>query len=99
MMKVWLGSTSCLDETMKGGSMKTSFLIGIDVSKDAFSVGGIDMDGTERLAASCPMDAGGFMEFIRGMKCQRKDLDQIIVGMESTGCYHINLYSWYNPHP
>lgn len=74
--------------------MKPIFFIGIDVSKETFSAAGIDVEGTELFAASYRMDAGGFAEFINAIKVHTKNRDKVLVGMESTGCYHMNLFSF-----
>jgi len=71
-----------------------SFLVGIDVSKALFSVAGIDSEGNESFSGSYPMDSGGFDEFLKTITSHCEDLSKIIIGMESTGCYHINLYSF-----
>jgi transposase len=71
-----------------------SLWVGVDVSKDSFSTAGLDGEGKELFSASYEMDSNGFMEFLKTLfsHCQR--LDQVMVAMESTGCYHINLYSF-----
>jgi len=40
------------------------------------------------------MDSSGFDEFIKTITSHCKDFSKVIIGMESTGCYHINLYSF-----
>ncbi len=71
-----------------------SFLVGIDVSKDLFSVLGIDSEGDESFSGSYSMDSSGFEELIQAITSHCEDLSKVRVGMESTGCYHINLYSF-----
>ena len=71
-----------------------SLLVGIDVSKDSFSVVGIDSEGNESFSGSYSMDSSGFEELIKAITSHCEDLSKVIVGMESTGCYHINLYSF-----
>jgi len=71
-----------------------SFLIGVDVSKEWFSVAGIDSEGNEFFSRSYSMDSSGFDEFLKTITFHCEDLSKGIVGMESTGCYHINLYSF-----
>jgi transposase len=71
-----------------------SLLVGIDVSKELFSVAGIDSKGNESFSRSYSMDSGGFDEFIKIITFHCEDLSKVIIGMESTGCYHINLYSF-----
>ena len=71
-----------------------SFLVGIDVSKALFSVAGIDSEGNESFSGSYCMDSTGFDEFFKAITSHCEDLSKVIIGMESTGCYHINLYSF-----
>ncbi len=71
-----------------------SLLVGIDVSKEWFSVAGIDSEGNESFSGSYSMDSRGFDELIKTMTSHCEDLSKVIIGMESTGCYHINLYSF-----
>jgi transposase len=69
-------------------------IVGIDVSKESFSVAGLDGRGTRCFAQDCTMDSDGFSEFLKTMRAHQEDLTAIVVGMESTGCYHINLFSY-----
>jgi len=71
-----------------------SLLVGIDVSKDLFSVMGIDFEGNESFSESYSMDSSGFEELMKAITSHCEDFSKVIVGMESTGCYHINLYSF-----
>ncbi len=71
-----------------------SLLAGIDVSKDLFSVIGIDSEGNEAFSGFYAMDSNGFDELMEAIPFHCEDLSKVIVGMESTGCYHINLYSF-----
>jgi transposase len=71
-----------------------SFLVGIDVSKEFFSVAGIDSGGNESFCGSYPMGFNGFGEFLKAITSHCEDLSKVIIAMESTGCYHINLYSF-----
>ncbi len=91
-MEVWLGGLFCL--ISEGGGGMDSFLVGIDISKDLFSVVGIDSEGNEAFSGSYAMDSSGFDELMKAIPLYCEDLSKVIVGMESTGCYHINLYSF-----
>jgi len=71
-----------------------SFCVGVDVSKDFFSAAGLDEQGKELFSGSYEMDSNGFSEFLKVLSSHDKSLDQVLVGMESTGCYHINLFSF-----
>jgi len=91
-MEVWLGGMSCL--VSEGGGGMDLLLVGIDVSKALFSVVGIDSKGNESFSGTYSMDSSGFEELIKTITSHCEDLSKVIVGMESTGCYHINLYSF-----
>ncbi len=69
-------------------------LVGVDVSKDFFSAAGLDEEGGELFSASYEMNSNGFSQFLKTLSSQGERLDQVLVTMESTGCYHINLYSF-----
>lgn len=69
-------------------------IVGVDVSKESFSVAGLDGRGTRCFAQDCAMDSDGFSELLKTMRAHQQDLTAIVVGMESTGCYHINLFSY-----
>lgn len=68
--------------------------VGIDVSKDSFSATGLDANGDVKFSLSAPMDKGGFSELMKAITSHCKDLSSVMAGMESTGCYHINLFSF-----
>jgi len=68
--------------------------VGIDVSKEKFSAQGIDERGKKRFYLEIPMDSHGFSELLRAIKLETKDLGNVTVAMESTACYHINLFSF-----
>ncbi len=67
--------------------------VGIDVSKDSFAAAGLDPAGIELFHISCSMDAQGFAELLQLITAQCKVPEEVAVAMESTGCYHINLFS------
>jgi len=68
--------------------------VGIDVSKDSFSAQGLDREGKKLFYLELPMNAEGFSRLLNMIKTHVGDLPQVIVAMESTGCYHINLFSF-----
>jgi transposase len=72
------------------------FLIGVDVSKDFFSASGLSAEGKECFSGTYEMNSQGFSEFLKRLSSQDEKRDQTIVAMESTGCYHINLFSFLN---
>jgi transposase len=78
---------------MEEGSME-SLTVGVDVSKESFSAAGLDGKGTRCFAQDCTMDSDGFSKLLKMIMAQQPDVSTVIVGMESTGCYHINLFSY-----
>ena len=71
-----------------------SLLVGADVSKDFFCTSGLGAEGKERFSGTYEMNSNGFSEFFKTLSSQGERRDQMIVAMESTGCYHINLFSF-----
>jgi transposase len=69
-------------------------LVGIDVAKETSSAKGIDSDAKGRFSLTFAMDMEGFMQLWKAIKEHSKDLSEVIVAVESTACYHINLYSF-----
>ena len=69
-------------------------LVGADVSKDFFSAAGVDEEGKELFSGTYEMNSRGFSEFFKTLSSHEERLDQMIAAMESTGCYHINLFSF-----
>lgn len=69
-------------------------LVGADVSKDFFSASGLNAEGKELFSGTYEMNSHGFSEFLKTLSSQGEKLDQMLVAMESTGCYHINLFSF-----
>jgi transposase len=71
-----------------------SLFIGIDVSKDSFSTSGLDEGGNKLFSLVVNMDRAGFSEFMKAISSHSKDLSDVVVAMESTGSYHMNLFSF-----
>jgi len=71
-----------------------SLWVGADVSKNFFSASGLGTEGEERFSGTYEMNSQGFSVFLKTLSSQGERLDQILVAMESTGCYHINLFSF-----
>lgn len=71
-----------------------SLFVGVDVSKDSFSAEGLDPKGNTRFSMSANMDSHGFSELLKAVSSNCKKLPSAVVAMESTGCYHINLFSF-----
>jgi len=72
----------------------SKLFVGIDVSKDSFSATGINPEGNVCFSLCAAMDKGGFSELMNAITSCCKDLSAVSIGMESTGCYHINLFSF-----
>lgn len=68
--------------------------VGIDVAKDTSSAQGIDSNGTGQFSLTFSMDSAGFMRLWQTIAEYSKDLSKISAAVESTACYHINLYSF-----
>ena len=69
-------------------------LVGIDVAKDTSSAQGIDSSGRGQFSLGFDMDMEGFMRLWKAIVEHSKDLSKVLVAVESTACYHINLYSF-----
>src|SRR5512139_218924 len=70
------------------------FFVGIDVSKDYSSAQGLDREGKKLFYLEFAMNGEGFSRLLNTLKTHCKDLSEVTVGMESTGCYHINLFAF-----
>ena len=66
----------------------------MDIAKDSFSAAGLDAEGNECFSGSYSMDSGGFGKFLEIVTVHCPDLQKMLIAMESTGCYHINLFSF-----
>jgi len=71
-----------------------SLLVGIDVSKEGFSVAGIRSGGEEAFSKAYGMDSKGFEELLKTVRAHCQEDSEVLIAMESTGCYHINLFSF-----
>ena len=70
--------------------MSYNVFVGIDVSKESFSVCAIDSREKVLFEDSLPMDKKGFKTLLKRLKSFPKN--SILIGKESSGCYHINLF-------
>ena len=68
--------------------------VGVDISKEASSVHGLNENGESRFFMTFSMDEEGFSKLYKALKSHCKDLAEAMVAMESTACYHINLFSF-----
>jgi hypothetical protein len=76
-----------------GGNMcMYNLFVGIDVSKDSFSVAGLNEKAKLLFSLSPLMNAQGFYELIKALRSHQKDFSSVVVTLESTGPYHLNLF-------
>lgn len=73
--------------------MKKIF-VGIDVAKASSNGRGLNSMGETLFSMSFPMDSEGFSKLLGEIKSRSQDLSEVLVAMESTACYHINLFSF-----
>lgn len=75
---------------------KSSFssFLGVDISKDKFDAYCIDMNGEKQFYLSCSMDRAGFEKLVSRLESLSMPRESLLIGMESTACYHINLFSF-----
>ncbi|MDH5203487.1 MAG: IS110 family transposase, partial [Nitrospirota bacterium] len=71
-----------------------ALFIGTDVSKDFSTAQALDSDGNKRFYLEFAMTADGFSKLFNVITSHCEDLAQVTVAMESTGYYHINLFSF-----
>jgi transposase len=72
----------------------STLFVGIDVSKDYSSAQGLDRQGKKLFYLDFPTNREGFSLLSNMLKTHCEDLSDVTVGMESTGCYHINLFAF-----
>ena len=70
------------------------FFVGIDVSKEKFDVCCIDGTGEKLFRLSTEMKRSGFEELNKKLTKLSDSRDSVVIGMESTACYHIPLFSY-----
>lgn len=68
--------------------------VGIDVAKDSSNGHGLNAKGETLFSMSFPMNNEGFSKLLDELKSKSRDLSDVLVAMESTACYHINLFSF-----
>lgn len=68
--------------------------VGIDISKERSSAHGIDEEGRDRFQLSFEMNSTGFAELLKATDEHGTGREDVAAAMESTACYHINLYSF-----
>ncbi len=77
-----------------GERQRFRWFLGIDVSKETFDACCIPSHGERLFSLSASMDRRGFEELIKQLSTLSIPQESVLVGMESTACYHINLYSF-----
>jgi len=81
-----------------GGEMANTpsikFFVGIDVLKEKFDVCCIDGTGEKLFRLSTDMVRSGFEELNKKLTKLADSRDSVVIGMESTACYHIPLFSY-----
>ena len=70
------------------------WFLGVDVSKETFDACCINSKGERVFSLSTSMNRKGFEELIKQLSSLSIPQESLLVGMESTACYHINLYSF-----
>ena len=75
---------------------KASFrgFLGIDISKDKFDAYCIGIDGEKHFYLSCSMNRAGFDKLLGHLEALSISQESLLIGMESTACYHVNLFSF-----
>ncbi|MCX5813031.1 MAG: transposase [Proteobacteria bacterium] len=63
-------------------------------TEDSFSVFGIDGKEYVIFSLIAGMDRSGFSECMKAISSNSNDLSDVVVAMESTGSYHMNLFSF-----
>ncbi len=71
-----------------------TIFLGIDISKEKFDACCIGSNGEKLFRVSASMSRGGFDELLMKVSSIEGPKDSILIGMESTACYHINLFSF-----
>lgn len=94
-MKVWLGGIPAYHNTFRKEALGlTKLFVGIDISKEYSTAQGLDRSAKKVFYIRFTMDAKGFNELLNAIKKGAADINDVTVAMESTGCYHINLFSF-----
>lgn len=71
-----------------------SLFVGVDVSKDYFCASGLDVQGNVMFFLTATADKSGFTAMMSALSSHAANLEEVMVAMESSGCYHLNLFSF-----
>jgi transposase len=74
--------------------MAFKLFVGIDVSKEKFDVCCMDSTGEKLFRLSTEMKRSGFEELNKKLSSVGGSRESVVIGMESTACYHIPLFSF-----
>ena len=77
---------------MSGSRRSFQGFVGIDVSKEKFDACGIRGDGEKLFQFSAPMDRNGLEKLKSHLSSV--PMGPVLIGMESTASYHVNLFSY-----
>ncbi len=94
-----MGGRPCIKPANTGGGAMANtpsfkFFVGIDVSKEKFDVCCVDGTGEKLFRLSTDMRRSGFEELKKKLFSVAGTRDSVVIGMESTACYHIPLFSF-----
>lgn len=70
------------------------YYLGIDISKETFDACCINHKGGKLLSISTSMNRMGFDELTKQLSLHAISKETVLIGMESTACYHLNLFSF-----
>jgi transposase len=68
--------------------------VGIDIAKDRSTACGIEEGGKSLFELTFDMDGAGFAALLKTIEANGGTIGNAVAAMESTACYHINLYSF-----
>ena len=68
--------------------------VGIDVSKDFSTAQGLDAQGKKVFYLEFTMNADGFAKLHKAVRSACANISDVFFAMESTGCYHLNIFSF-----
>ena len=68
--------------------------VGIDIAKDRSTACGIEEGGKSLFELTFDMDGAGFTALLKTIEANGGTPGNVVTAMESTACYHINLYSF-----
>jgi len=71
-----------------------SGFLGTDISKETFDACCVNTKGEKLFTLSALMNREGFEDLIERLSSLTIGAESVLMGMESTACYHVNLYSF-----